>query len=51
MTSIAAGLDRVLSDPAGAVALGAAARARAATYTWDRTAQLTVAAYREAVEP
>jgi glycosyltransferase involved in cell wall biosynthesis len=51
VTSIAAGLDRVLSDPAGAVELGERARARAATYTWDRTAELTVAAYREAVEP
>ncbi|HEX7133448.1 MAG TPA: glycosyltransferase family 1 protein [Iamia sp.] len=48
---IAAGLDRVLSDPAGAAALGERARARAAGYTWDRTAELTVAAYREAVEP
>jgi glycosyltransferase involved in cell wall biosynthesis len=47
---IAAGLDRLLSDPAGAAALGARARARAAGYTWTRTAELTVAAYREAVE-
>ena len=47
---IAAGLDRVLSDPAAAAALGVAARARAATYTWALSAELTVAAYREAVE-
>lgn len=45
--AIAEGLDRVLSDPAGAAELGARARARAATYTWERTAELTVAAYRE----
>ncbi|QYG92454.1 glycosyltransferase family 4 protein [Iamia sp. SCSIO 61187] len=47
--AIAAGLDRVLSDPEGARTLGARARDRAATYTWDRTADLTVAAYREAL--
>ncbi|HMJ77775.1 MAG TPA: glycosyltransferase family 1 protein [Iamia sp.] len=49
--AIAAGLDRVLSDPAGAAALGARARARAAGYTWARTAELTVAAYGEVVAP
>lgn len=48
--AIAEGLDRVLSDPAGAAELGARARARAATYTWDRTAELTEAAYREVRE-
>lgn len=47
--AIAAGLDRVLSDPAGAAALGARARTRAATYTWSRTAALTADAYREAL--
>jgi glycosyltransferase involved in cell wall biosynthesis len=47
--AIAAGLDRVLSDPDGAAELGARGRARAATYTWERTAELTVAAYREVV--
>lgn len=47
--AIAAGLDQVLSDPAGAAALGARARTRAATYTWSRTAALTVDAYREAL--
>lgn len=46
---IAAGLDRILGDPALAADLGARARVRAATYTWDRTAELTVAAYREAL--
>jgi glycosyltransferase involved in cell wall biosynthesis len=49
--AIAAGLDRVLSDPGGAAALGARGRLRAAGYTWSRTAELTVAAYREALEP
>ena len=51
VASIAAGLDRVLSDPDGAAARGGAARARAAGYPWSRTAELTVAAYREAREP
>lgn len=51
VTAIAAGLDRVLSDPDGAASLGARARARAAGYTWARTAELTVAAYREALAP
>jgi glycosyltransferase involved in cell wall biosynthesis len=46
---IAAGLDRVLSDPTGAAALGERARARAAGYSWTRSAELTVAAYREAL--
>ncbi|HYI61592.1 MAG TPA: glycosyltransferase family 1 protein [Acidimicrobiales bacterium] len=47
--SIAAGLDRVLGDPAGAAALGARARDRAATFTWARTAERTVEAYRDAL--
>jgi glycosyltransferase involved in cell wall biosynthesis len=50
VAAIAAGLDRVLSDPAGAAELAERARARAATYTWERTAELTVAAYREALD-
>ncbi len=48
--SIAEGLDRVLADPAGAAAIGERARARASAFTWERTAELTVAAYREAAE-
>ena len=48
VASIAEGIDRVLGDPALAARLGAAARDRAATFTWERTAELTVAAYREA---
>ncbi len=46
--AIAAGLDRVLGDVALATDLGRAARDRAATFTWARTAELTVDAYREA---
>ncbi|MFP5256747.1 MAG: glycosyltransferase family 4 protein [Acidimicrobiia bacterium] len=46
---IAGALDRLLRDPAERRRLGAAARARAATFTWERTADGTVAAYREAL--
>ena len=42
-------LDRVLGDAQLAESIGAAGRARAATFTWERTAELTVAAYREAL--
>jgi glycosyltransferase involved in cell wall biosynthesis len=45
---IAAALDRVLRDPGLAASLGAAGRARAAEYTWERTADLVAAAYAEA---
>lgn len=47
VTAIADGLDRLLGDPDLAADLGARARARAAGFTWDRTAELTVTAYRE----
>lgn len=47
--AIAAGLACVLDDPARAEAMRAAGRARAATFTWDRTATGTVGAYRAAV--
>lgn len=47
--AIAAGLDGLLADPAGAAARGRRARDRAATFTWARTAEQTVAAYREAL--
>ena len=43
--AIAGALDRVLGDPELARRLGEAGRARAATYTWERTAALTVEAY------
>lgn len=47
--AIAAALGRVLDDPDHAAALAAAGRARAAEHTWERTARLTVEAYREVV--
>ena len=46
--AIADALDRVLDDPELAKALGHAGQQRAATFTWERTAELTMAAYREA---
>lgn len=45
--SIAAGLASVLDDPQQRDVLAAAGRARAASHTWSRTAELTVDAYRE----
>jgi glycosyltransferase involved in cell wall biosynthesis len=45
--SIAEGLDRVLRDEALARTLAQAGRARARQYSWDRAAELTVAAYKE----
>ena len=41
--AIAAALERLLSDPGRREALGAAARGRAASFTWARTADETVA--------
>jgi len=49
VASIAEGLDGVLGDPDRAVDLRRRARARAATFTWERTAELTVVAYRDAL--
>ena len=46
--AIAEALARVLSDPALAASLSAAGRKRAGEYTWERTAELVEAAYREA---
>jgi glycosyltransferase involved in cell wall biosynthesis len=46
---IAGALHRLLVDQDLAVELGDRARARAATFTWARTADGTVAAYRDAV--
>jgi glycosyltransferase involved in cell wall biosynthesis len=40
--------ERLLNDPALAERLRVAGRARAAEFTWERTAQLTVASYRRA---
>lgn len=47
--AIAGALERALTDHDLAAALGQAARARAATFTWARTAETVVAAYRAAV--
>jgi glycosyltransferase involved in cell wall biosynthesis len=44
---IAAALDRILGDTALAADLRTRGRARAAEFTWARTAELTVAAYAE----
>ena len=49
--SIADGLRNVLGDPALADELAGAGRARASEYTWRRTADLTLDAYREATTP
>jgi glycosyltransferase involved in cell wall biosynthesis len=46
--AIAGGIERVIGDATLAAALGAAARARAAEFTWDRTAELVAAVYAEA---
>lgn len=46
--SIAGGLARLLSDDDRRASLAATARARAGTYTWDRTARAMVGAYAEA---
>jgi glycosyltransferase involved in cell wall biosynthesis len=46
--AIGAALVELLEDRERAAELGARARTRAATYTWARTAELTVGAYREA---
>ncbi|CAN5910325.1 N/A [soil metagenome] len=46
--AIGRALEQLLDDPALADDLRARGRARASTYTWERTAALTVAAYTEA---
>jgi glycosyltransferase involved in cell wall biosynthesis len=51
VAAIAAGIDRILDDPAGARELGERARRRALTFTWERAAEATVAAYREVLGP
>ena len=45
--SIAEGMNALLTDAALASKLSAAGRARAAQYTWERTASLVASAYRE----
>jgi len=46
--AIASAIDRILDDGAFATSLREAARARAAAFTWDRTAELVAAVYAEA---
>ncbi len=46
--AIAAALQRLLGDPELVQRIGAAARDRASLFTWDRTADAMVAAYRDA---
>lgn len=43
--AIRSAIERLLSDPAEAERLRAAGRARAATFSWDRTGELTIAGY------
>jgi glycosyltransferase involved in cell wall biosynthesis len=47
--AIRAAIERLLSDTAEAARLGAAGRERAAAFTWDRTAELTLASYERAL--
>jgi glycosyltransferase involved in cell wall biosynthesis len=47
--AIAAAIRRLLGDGALRERLVSAGRAQAATFTWDRTAQLTAASYRRAL--
>ncbi|MFN0027877.1 MAG: glycosyltransferase family 4 protein, partial [Acidimicrobiales bacterium] len=47
VAALSAALGELLADPAAAAELRAAGRARAAAFTWDRSAELTVQAYRE----
>ena len=46
---IAEAIERLLSDPGEAERLGAAGRERAASFTWQRTAELTLESYRRAL--
>ena len=47
--AIAGAIDELLADPDEAARLGAAGRERAKSFTWERTADLVAAVYREAV--
>jgi glycosyltransferase involved in cell wall biosynthesis len=47
--AFAAAMFDILTNPARALELSANGMARAAAFTWQRTAQLTLAAYREVV--
>ncbi|MDP9296444.1 MAG: glycosyltransferase family 4 protein [Actinomycetota bacterium] len=47
--ALAAGTARILEDPALSARMGAAARARAATFSWDRVTDRLEAVYQEAI--
>jgi glycosyltransferase involved in cell wall biosynthesis len=49
VAAIAASMERLLREPELAERLRSAGRRRAATFTWERTAELTVASYRRAL--
>jgi glycosyltransferase involved in cell wall biosynthesis len=49
VAAIRAAIERLLGDPAERRRLSAAGRERAAAFTWERTAELTVAAYERAL--
>jgi glycosyltransferase involved in cell wall biosynthesis len=49
--AIRAAIERLLSDEVERRRLVAAGRERAARFTWERTAELTAAAYRRALSP
>lgn len=48
--AIAGAIQRALDDPELAASLGAAAKERAASFTWQRSAELVAAVYAEAAE-
>jgi glycosyltransferase involved in cell wall biosynthesis len=47
--AIRAAIERLLADPGERARLRAAGLARARTFTWERTAELTAAAYERAL--
>jgi glycosyltransferase involved in cell wall biosynthesis len=49
--AIRAGIERLLVDPEERARLRAAGRRRAAEFSWERTADLTLASYRKALTP
>lgn len=49
-SALAAAMQRIVSDGELRSTLGEQSRRRSLAYTWDRTAELTVAAYREVID-
>jgi glycosyltransferase involved in cell wall biosynthesis len=49
VTAIRGALERLLGDPAARARLADAGRSRAASFTWERTAELTASSYRRAL--